>query len=104
MYLTKSRFKIGISCPTKLYYEVHPNDFHNTDDGNEFMKALAEGGLQVGELAKLYYPGGVEIDGVSDELKADKEVVMAAGSNDKFALKFASEELQNDPDIIALKG
>ena len=46
MYLTKSRFKIGISCPTKLYYEVHPDDFHNNDDGNEFMKALAKGGLQ----------------------------------------------------------
>ena len=53
MYLTKSRFKIGISCPTKLYYEVHPDDFQNNDDGNEFMKALAKGGLQAGELAKL---------------------------------------------------
>ena len=72
MYLTKSRFKIGISCPTKLYYEVHPDDFHNNDDGNEFMKALAKGGLQAGELAKLYYSGGVEIDGVSKETQLEQ--------------------------------
>jgi len=72
MYLTKSRFKIGISCPTKLYYEVHPDDFQNNDDGNEFMKALAKGGLQAGELAKLYYSGGVEIDGVSKETQLEQ--------------------------------
>jgi len=66
MYLTKSRFKIGLSCPTKLYYESS-DKYENYDDGNEFMKALAKGGLQVGEMAKLYYPGGVEIDGRNKE-------------------------------------
>ena len=67
MYLTKSRFKIGISCPTKLYYESNSQQFDNNDDVNEFMKALAKGGLQSGELAKLYYPGGIEIDGISKD-------------------------------------
>ena len=66
MYLTKSRFKIGMSCPTKLYYESSEK-YENYDDGNEFMKALAKGGLQVGEMAKLYYPGGIEIDGRNKE-------------------------------------
>jgi len=66
MYLTKSRFKIGMSCPTKLYYESS-DQYENNDDGNEFMKALAKGGLQVGEMAKLYYPGGIEINGKNKE-------------------------------------
>jgi len=61
-HLTKSRFKIGMSCPTKLYYESS-DKYDNNDDCNELMGALAKGGLQVGEMAKLYYPGGVEIDG-----------------------------------------
>ena len=72
MYLTKSRFKIGMSCPTKLYYNSHPDDYDNNDDGNEFMKALAKGGLQAGELAKLYYPGGVEINGVTKEKQLEQ--------------------------------
>ena len=66
MYLTKSRFKIGMSCPTKLYYESS-DKYENNDDGNEFMKALAKGGLQVGEMAKIFYPGGIEINGKNKE-------------------------------------
>ena len=64
MYLTKSRFKIGVSCPTKLYYASKPEKFDNKDRDNEFMRALAKGGLQAGEIAKLYYPGGIEIDAI----------------------------------------
>ena len=30
-------------------------------DDNDFLQALAKGGIQVGELAKLYYPGGRDI-------------------------------------------
>ena len=72
MYLTKSRFKIGLSCPTKLYYDSFPKDYHNNDEGNEFMQALAKGGLQVGELAKLYFPGGIEIDGESKQKQLEQ--------------------------------
>ena len=38
-----------MSCPTKLYYDTSEN-YKNSDAGNEFMKALAKGGLQVGEI------------------------------------------------------
>ncbi|NDF45706.1 MAG: DUF2779 domain-containing protein, partial [Betaproteobacteria bacterium] len=59
-YLTKSRFKLAIECPTKLYYTGKP-DYANTNHDNDFLAMLADGGFQVGELAKLMYPGGVEI-------------------------------------------
>ena len=67
MFLTKSRFNIGISCPTKLFYESNPEQFDDSDAGNEFIKALAKGGIQIGEMAKLYYPNGIEIDGKTKE-------------------------------------
>jgi len=51
---TKSAFKIALSCPTKLYYARHPELYANSNDEDEFLAALAEGGFQVGELAKLY--------------------------------------------------
>ena len=44
--------KIGLECPKKLYYY---DDYKNQDSGNEFLEILAEGGYQVGELAKYYY-------------------------------------------------
>tara|TARA_B100000809_G_C14951175_1_gene463930 strand:+ start:107 stop:361 length:255 start_codon:yes stop_codon:yes gene_type:complete len=40
------------------------------------------------------------LEHVSDELKADKEVVMAAVNDNGYALEFASDELKADPDII----
>lgn len=59
--LTKSRFKLAMECPVKLYYTGRP-EYPDTKLDNPFLQALAEGGFQVGELAKLYYPGGHNID------------------------------------------
>ena len=61
-YLTKSRFKTAVGCPTKLYYTGKSAIYADTKQEDEFLKALAEGGFQVGELAKLMHPGGVEIE------------------------------------------
>jgi len=61
-YLTKSRFKVAIECPTKLYYTGKKNEYTNLMAENEFLQALAEGGFQVGELAKCYFPGGTDIE------------------------------------------
>lgn len=52
-YLTKSRFKLALSCPTKLYYGTKGNNYQDTKADDPFMMALAEGGYQVGELAKF---------------------------------------------------
>lgn len=60
-YLTKSRFKQALECPTKLYYTGKPEYLNNSLD-DSFLAALAEGGYQVGALACLMYPGGVEVD------------------------------------------
>jgi hypothetical protein len=58
--ITKSRFLLGLDCPTKLYYQ-DKQEYPNLDHGNEFVQSLAEGGCQIGKLAKLYYPDGKEI-------------------------------------------
>ena len=60
-YLTKSRFKIAQECPTKLAYTGKPG-YGNTKNDDPFLRALAEGGFQVGALAKLYIPGGTEVE------------------------------------------
>ena len=59
-YLTKSRFKLACECPTKLFY-TRKIKYANQKQEDDFLKALAEGGFQVGELAKQYFPGGHDI-------------------------------------------
>jgi hypothetical protein len=78
-YLSKSRFKLAHECPTKLYY-TGKKDFSNSNDENSFLMALAEGGYQVGELAKLYYPDGTEPN-ERDYQKAHQITSELIGSN-----------------------
>jgi len=59
-YLTKSRFKLALECPTKIYYDGKP-EYANQKIDDPFLLALADGGFQVGELAKYYFSGGFEI-------------------------------------------
>jgi hypothetical protein len=59
--LTKSRFKLGMECPTKLYY-TGKAEYANQKIDDPFLLALADGGFQVGELAKCYFDGGYEIE------------------------------------------
>jgi len=61
-YLTKSRFKLALDCETKLFYTRKPKRYPDTSVDDPFLESLAEGGFQVGELARLYHPGGVMID------------------------------------------
>lgn len=58
--LTKSKFKLAFECPTKLYYVDKP-EYANQTTEDEFLKALAEGGYQIGALSQCYYPEGILI-------------------------------------------
>ena len=60
-YLTKTRFKLAVECPTKLFYTGKKSIYRDAMDEDSFLAMLAEGGYQVGELAKLMYPQGVEV-------------------------------------------
>ena len=61
-YLTKSRFKLGMECPAKLFYTAKEAVYANKNLEDSFLASLAEGGFQVGELAKGYFPGGREVE------------------------------------------
>ncbi len=86
-YLTKSRFKLALECPRKLYYCDKKDKYANLNDENEFLQSLAEGGYQVGELAKHYFPDGHDIRSLGHDealaetsklLKLDKVVIYEA--------------------------
>lgn len=56
-----------MECPTKLFY-TGKKEYANKNLDDPFLESLAEGGLQIGELAKAYYPGGFEIESLDDEV------------------------------------
>ena len=60
--LTKSRYKLGLECPNKLYY-TRKESYANLKKEDTFLEALAQGGFQVEELARMHYPEGILIEG-----------------------------------------
>lgn len=69
--LTKSRFQLAKDCPTKLFY-TGKKEYPDQKTEDSFLQTLAEGGFQVGALAKQYFPEGVKND--IEELGYEKSV------------------------------
>ncbi len=59
--LTKSRFKLGLECPNKLFY-TNKKEYANSKKEDPFLEALAQGGFQVEELARMHFPNGILLD------------------------------------------
>ena len=83
-YLTKSRFKLALECPTKLYYSKPSNGYFDKNQNNDFLQALADGGNQVGEIAKFkYHPNpigdAITVDTLDYEQSVDETKVKLAG-------------------------
>ena len=104
---TKSAFKIALECPRRLYYAYDSNLYANQDLTDDFLKSLADGGFQVGELAKVYYgvKGGADIDvlGYDEAVEKTKELF----KNDTINIAEAAFRYGNlfvRADIIEKKG
>lgn len=80
-FLSKSRFKMAVECPTKLFYTGKADEYCDTLQGNDFLALLAEGGYQVGELAKFFYPDRVEITEIDSELAIQRTVELLKNEN-----------------------
>lgn len=82
--LTKSRFKLAVECPTKVYYSLDRR-YVNTKDEDEFLQALADGGFQVGALAKAIYeaedPDAVEVTADKEEEQIEETTRLLAREN-----------------------
>lgn len=113
-YLTKSRYKKAVECPTKLYYSDKHNEYANSNLDDPFLKALANGGFQVGTLAKCYYPHGIEITSMDYEeaevqttelLKQENVVIFEAALRFKnlFVRVDILEKIGNTINLIEVK-
>lgn len=100
IYLTKSRFKTGTQCPTKLYYLDTP-EYENKNKENSFLEALAEGGFQVGALAKLYFPNGSEVREIEKtKALAQTKSLLSADTSTIFEAAFSIGKLYLLADVI----
>lgn len=103
-YLTKSRFILGHGCPTKLFY-TGKGEYANSRQTDEFLQGLAEGGMLVGELAKLYFPGGNEVSTLDyAKALAETKQLLCQDNVVIFEAAVAFENLFCRIDVLVKKG
>jgi hypothetical protein len=103
-YLTKSRFITAISCPTKLAY-INKKEYKNIKDEDSFLASLAEGGYQVGALAKFLFKDGHEVKEKEYDVSALKTLELL--QNDSIVIFEAAIQIDNfftRIDILEKKG
>lgn len=104
--LTKSRFKLGLECPNKLFF-TSDSSFVNTQIEDTFLQSLAEGGFQVEELARLSYPKGVFIEAEHYAYQQALDQTQQHFSNSDttlFEAAFGHGQLFVRTDIVVKKG
>jgi hypothetical protein len=103
-YLTKSKFKLAMECPTKLFYTGKPQ-YANQRIADNFLAHLADGGFQVGELARCYFPNGIRIETPNDETAVDVTDQYLADDNiTLFEAGFRFGTLLIRADIVEKRG
>lgn len=104
--LSKSRFKLGLECPNKLYYTSN-KEYANIKNEDSFLEALAQGGFQVEELARLHYPGGNLIDEDTWEYEKAWNLTQTLLKQDNviiYEAAFLFDGLYIKTDILVKKG
>jgi len=101
--LTKSDYKTASSCIKKLVYKKAR--YKTKDEGNEYLKLLANGGHVINKYAQLLYPEGREIFTKDPELAAieTKKLFLENDNITLFEGTFTSNERMIRADIIEKK-
>tara|TARA_R110000823_G_scaffold137807_1_gene267261 strand:+ start:351 stop:833 length:483 start_codon:yes stop_codon:yes gene_type:complete len=104
--LTKTRFKLGLECPNKLYF-TSKKEYANQSLDDSFLQALAKGGFQVEALARLHYPKGIFIDTQNYEYDLATDLTQEQLTKDAISIYEAAFEhngLFIRTDILSKKG
>lgn len=88
---TKSVFKRALECPASIYYLRNKDKYPDKSASDPFLESLAEGGFQVGALAKIYF-----------DVQEDCDLSKVKDKDD--AVRFTKELLLRDQVVIAEAG
>jgi Domain of unknown function(DUF2779) len=104
MTLSKSLFAVALECPRQLDYVRDPSYYDSCSD-NELIASLAEGGHQVGELARRMFPGGILVSDESADSQARRTAELLSLSEVViFEATIQYENLLIRADVLQKKG
>jgi hypothetical protein len=97
--LTKSAFLHGLVC--NRFFWIYQNDRDRLPAPDEQQQAIFDQGHQIGDLAKLLYPGGIEIDwGSGHEAGIAQTATVLPERKPIFEAGFQSGKLHARADVL----
>jgi CRISPR/Cas system-associated exonuclease Cas4 (RecB family) len=84
MRLSKSDFKTASDCPSKLY--LKKKGFPSLLEDHHYLHFLADGGYMVEKMAKLLYPGGIEMESWDNPEQAHAEAAALIAKRENLTL------------------
>lgn len=101
-YLSKSDFQLASICPKKLVYKKAY--YPTSNDTNEYMEMLAQGGYIVGKMATMLFAEGIEIEGNTKDCIERTDVLMQQDNVVLFEPAILSGQKLIRIDILVKKG
>ncbi len=102
--LSKSRFAVALECPRQLDY-ARDSAYYDARKDDDFLASLAEGGHQVGELARRMFPRGHLIADLYVEEQAKRtEKLLNQPEVTLFEATIQQKNLLIRADILQKKG
>jgi hypothetical protein len=100
--LSKSRFCAGLQCVRQLWWRVHEPDAPELEPGPE-LQAVFDRGTDVGERARLEFPGGLLIDlqpwRIDDKCEATR-AALVAGAQAIYEASFFANGVFTAVDVL----
>jgi len=102
--LSKSRFKLALGCPTKLYYKL--KRYPSLKDEDPYLSFLADGGFMVEAIARALFPKGIEVSaaGRDTDAKASMRLLDSSDEVDLFEPVFEIDNFSARIDILSRRG
>ena len=100
--LSKSRYLAGLQCHKRLYLEVHSPDL--ASEADEQLEARLEMGIQIGELARKSFPGGILVDveslGIAGAVARTSELMADSNVSAVFEGMFSYGDVRVRVDVL----
>jgi hypothetical protein len=101
-YLSKSDFQLASTCPKKLVFK---KAFYPTsNDTNEYMKMLSQGGYIIGKMATMLFKEGIEIEGSTQDCIAKTQTLLQQENVILFEPAIVTGQKLVRVDILVKKG
>jgi hypothetical protein len=100
--ISKTDYMLWRECPKNAWLRVHKPDIYYASKPNEFEQSIIDSGIEVEEVARGLFPGGLLIVGRGEEAQQITQQHLAAGIQTLFQPIFEQDGFLAEVDVLEL--